>query len=418
MSRIITITSGKGGVGKTSLSLNLSLALASKGFSVCLFDADLGLANVNVLTGMYPDKGLDSVISRKAELEQIMIRDYHGVDIIPGSSGIEQIANLSKNQTTALISSFLTLEDYDYFIFDTSAGISSQVLSFCLTSQEILLVVTKEPTSLTDAYAMLKVLARYKYQFPVKVVVNQVTQTKAAQKAYQQLKKTCEKYLDISLTPLGIIAKDPQVQKAVIARTPFMISHPDTIVSRCVTNLAEKLIKDFASVDDIGLEKFWGRCLAFMERYQITGSEENRRIGDQNQVQGMQKRPENVSSEKEHLTVEKRLTDIEEQIKFLAENILDLKALLKTNLKRTAELETSTHHETWADSRRLTPDPDDENADISLDEPIQLKVHKKRTEPIIVRGKLRDPTDDELANWNEAETPVIQRTGGTQRSIS
>ena len=131
MARIITITSGKGGVGKTCLSLNLSLSLASQGFKVCLLDADLGMANVNILTGIYPDKDLGNVISGQFTLDEIIIKNYQGIDIIPGSSGIEQMTELSPTRTGTLISAFLELEDYDYFIFDTSAGISPQVVSFC-----------------------------------------------------------------------------------------------------------------------------------------------------------------------------------------------------------------------------------------------------------------------------------------------
>ena len=160
MARIITITSGKGGVGKTSISLNLSLSLASKGFKVCLFDADLGLANVNILTGIYPKKDIESVITGLCSLNEIIIKDFQGIDIIPGASGVKKIANLSQTQIGTLISAFLDLEEYDYFIFDTSAGISSQVISFCMASHEIILVATCEPTSLTDAYSMLKVLVK------------------------------------------------------------------------------------------------------------------------------------------------------------------------------------------------------------------------------------------------------------------
>ena len=113
MARIITVTSGKGGVGKTSISLNLSLSLASEGAKVCLFDADLGLANVNILTGIYPEKDLESVISGQLSLNQIIIKNYQGIDIIPGSSGVEKIADLTRTQTDTLISAFLDLEEYD-----------------------------------------------------------------------------------------------------------------------------------------------------------------------------------------------------------------------------------------------------------------------------------------------------------------
>ncbi|CCK78262.1 MinD/ParA family protein [Desulfobacula toluolica] len=267
MARIITITSGKGGVGKTSISLNVSLALASKGFKVCLFDADLGLANVNILTGIYPEKDLESVIEGQADLTDIIIKSYQGIDIIPGSSGVEKIADLTRTQTDNLISAFLDLEDYDYFIFDTSAGISAQVLSFCMASNEIILVATCEPTSLTDAYSLLKVLSKYQYDRPVKVVINQVRSGKAAQKAYVQLKETVNRFLLIKVEPLGIMASDKNVRASVISQTPFFMLFPDTIASKCINAIARKLIATPDQTGQMPMELFWDQCLAFLEKH-------------------------------------------------------------------------------------------------------------------------------------------------------
>jgi flagellar biosynthesis protein FlhG len=266
MARIITITSGKGGVGKTSISLNLALSLAAEGFKVCLFDADLGLANVNILTGIYPKKDLEAVIFGQLSLQDIIIKDYQGIDIIPGSSGVEKIADLTQTQTDNLISAFIDLEDYDYFLFDTSAGISSQVLSFCVASHEIILVATTEPTSLTDAYSMLKVLSRCRYDRPVKVVINQVTSGKAAQKAYGHLKETVNRFLSIRVEPLGIVASDKNVRAAVISQTPFFMLFPDTIASRCIMAIARKLIAKSDRTGDMPLEFFWDKCLSFLEK--------------------------------------------------------------------------------------------------------------------------------------------------------
>lgn len=268
MARIITITSGKGGVGKTSLSLNLSLSLASQGFKVCLFDADLGLANVSILTGIYPKKDLGNVISGQFNLNEIIIRDYQGIDIIPGSSGVEKIADLTRTQTGTLISAFLDLEEYDFFIFDTSAGISSQVLSFCMASNEIILVATCEPTSLTDAYSMLKALSTHQYKCPVKIVINQVRSGKAAQKAYAQLKATVNKFLTVKVEPLGIVASDKNVRAAVVSQTPFVMLFPDTIASKCVRSIMAKLLDKSGQTGDIPLELFWGQCLSFIEKQQ------------------------------------------------------------------------------------------------------------------------------------------------------
>ncbi|MBI9088476.1 MAG: MinD/ParA family protein [Desulfobacterium sp.] len=266
MPRVITITSGKGGVGKTSISLNLALELASANQRVCLFDADLGLANINILTGIQPENDLESVIDGSLELSEIVIKNYQGIDIIPGSSGVERMADLTQEEAKRLIRSFLGLGEYDYFIFDTSAGISSQVLSFCMASHEILLVITPEPTSLTDAYSLLKVLSRKGYNRTVNVVVNQVTQSSSAKKAYGQLRETVNRFLSIKLSPLGIVARDKHVPMAVIAQTPFLKLFPDSPGSRCIQLLGRKLLAREKNMEPISLEQFWHRCLGFLSK--------------------------------------------------------------------------------------------------------------------------------------------------------
>lgn len=262
MANIITITSGKGGVGKTSISLNLSLALAAAGHRVCLFDADLGLANVNILTGIYPEYGLEDVINGHKGLPDIMIRDFQGVDIIPGSSGVEQLADLKAREAERLIRAFLDIRSYDFFIFDTSAGISAQVLAFCRASREMVLVVTPEPTSLTDAYSLLKVLAKRGGLPPVRVVVNQVKTAASARSAYSKLRNTVKKFLNLKISALGVVAHDANVPISVVSQIPFTMLFPDTDASRCIRTMALKLVK--AGQKDMPLEIFWDRCLGLL----------------------------------------------------------------------------------------------------------------------------------------------------------
>ncbi len=357
MARIITVTSGKGGVGKTSISLNLSLSLASQGFKVCLFDADLGLANVNILTGIYPKRDLESVIYGQFSLNEIIIKNFQGIDIIPGSSGVKKIADLTQTQTGTLISAFLDLEEYDYFIFDTSAGISSQVLSFCMASHEILLVATCEPTSLTDAYSMLKVLSKRGYNFPVKVVINQVKSGKAAQRAYSQLKDTVTKFLNLKVQPLGIMALDKNVRAAVISQTPFFMLFPDTIASKCIKAIAKKIIENPGQYSDMPLELFWDKCLTFLEKYnkpsiQSTESVQSTKPGqavasvnligkkqDVPQTDTEQKaiRPEQkIKYDKKaqsDLEIKQILSNIEARLSSLTGEVGEIKQFLKNNSK-------------------------------------------------------------------------------------
>ncbi|MBU1193375.1 MAG: AAA family ATPase [Proteobacteria bacterium] len=340
MARIITVTSGKGGVGKTSISLNLSLALASQGFKVCLFDADLGLANVNILTGIYPKKDLGHVISGQFNLNEVIIRDYQGIDIIPGSSGIQKIADLTRTETGTLISAFLDLDEYDYFIFDTSAGISSQVLSFCMASHEIVLVATCEPTSLTDAYSMLKVLSRYGYDSPIRVIINQVTSGKAAKKAYAHLKTTVNRFLDVRIVPLGIVASDKNVQAAVISQTPFWMLFPDTVASKCIKNICEKLVFNAVSSGDMQLELFWDKCLRFLEKH--------RRPED-----FLEKDPAQPSGDKtaEDLQIKTALSQMESKLSLLMEEVKQIKMMLQHPKNISPE----------------TPSPPPEPREISID---------------------------------------------------
>ncbi|MCF6248099.1 MAG: MinD/ParA family protein [Desulfobacula sp.] len=326
MARIITITSGKGGVGKTSISLNLSLALAEKGFKVCLFDADLGLANVNILTGIYPEKDMASVISGQFSLKEIMIKDFGGIDIIPGSSGIEQIADLTQTQTGTLISAFLDLDDYDFFIFDTSAGVSAQVLSFCMASHEIILVATCEPTSLTDAYSMLKVLSKYNYKNPVKVVINQVKSGKAAQKAYNRIKQTAGRFLSIPVEPLGIMAADKNVQAAVISQTPFFQLFPDTVATKCIQAITNRLLEKSKMVSDIPLELFWDKALRFLDTHysgKKTSKKEQQRKEASTQVV--------VHSHDIDPELQRQLTVFDSKITAMANDITIIKQMLKQN---------------------------------------------------------------------------------------
>ena len=184
MTRAITVTSGKGGVGKTNISLNIALRLSSLGHKTCLFDADLGLANINILLGIRPTYDIQDLIDNRQTLQNVLFSS-HDIDILPGSSGVEELANLAPDKISALLQSLTPLSKYDFLIFDTSAGIAKNVIAFCLSCPEVVVVITPEPTSLTDAYALLKVLSANKYKGSIKVVVNQCPDIKAAKSGYK-----------------------------------------------------------------------------------------------------------------------------------------------------------------------------------------------------------------------------------------
>ncbi len=337
MAKVITVASGKGGVGKTSISLNLSLALAGEGFRVCLFDGDLGLANVNILTGIFPQHGLEEVINGDLSLGEILIKDFQGIDIIPGSSGVEKMADLTPEESRRLINSFLALTEYDYFILDTSAGISSQVLSFCRASHEMILVVTPEPTSLTDAYSLLKVLSKNQVLPRVKVVINQVKTAMAAKNAYTRLKETVHKFLPLKISPLGIVAQDRNVPISVISQNPFILLFPDTDASKCIRSIAVKLAKSASNMPDMPMDMFWDQCLQFLTlqnragRFSRPGATKfNGRQADHNSGDPASGRdhPGILTAAERQAALGDRLSRIEDKISQLLGEVGEIKALL------------------------------------------------------------------------------------------
>ncbi|MCP4715342.1 MAG: MinD/ParA family protein [Deltaproteobacteria bacterium] len=262
MTRIIAVTSGKGGVGKTNLSTNLALQLAAEGHRSCIFDADLGLANINILLGLYPEHTLEDVVLNGKDLADIIIRNYHGVDIIPGSSGVEKIANIDQQQTEKLIASFAALGTYDFLFLDTSAGVSRNIVSFCLAASEIVIVITPEPTALTDAYALLKILCLNGITSPVKIIVNQCKNTTVAKHTYSKFKDVVKKYLSIEIQPLGVMLQDPRVSEAVKRQQPFVNLFPNTIATKCIKVITKNLIEQQPDDQETyTIESFWRRCI-------------------------------------------------------------------------------------------------------------------------------------------------------------
>lgn len=262
MSKIVTITSGKGGVGKTNLSLNLGLCLSRMGHRTCLFDADLGLANINILLGLHPEYDLKDVLSGSRTLQEIIIRTEDGLEILPGTSGVEEMANLSPEQVEALIRSFADMARYEFLLFDTSAGISRNVISFCLASSEVILVVTPEPTSMTDAFALLKVLYLNGFGGEARVVLNQCKTAEAGRQAYARFRAAVSKYLGKELVALGMVMEDEKLTDAVRIQRPLQIAFPNSSAAKSIQKIADRLVANGdASSDSMDMEGFWRRCL-------------------------------------------------------------------------------------------------------------------------------------------------------------
>jgi flagellar biosynthesis protein FlhG len=240
--RILAVTSGKGGVGKTNISVGTAMALAEEGRKVCLFDADLGLANINILMGLIPEYTLEDLMTGQRTLDEILIKNYNGIDIIPGSSGVEGIANLNDSEVRRLIDALASLNKYDFLIFDTSAGIAAPVIAFCMAASEVLIVITPEPTSLTDAYALLKVLLANGFKGKAKIVVNQCRDIDHAKRIFQKFSEAVATHLDGKINLTGIVLSDPNITASVKEQRPFLQLYPGSKGSKCVRHLARTLL--------------------------------------------------------------------------------------------------------------------------------------------------------------------------------
>lgn len=272
MARIIGISSGKGGVGKTSISVNLALQLARQDQRVCLFDADLGLANVNILLGLQPRHTLADVIQGEVSLQDIIIRSPDGIDIIPGSSGIERMADLEPDQMQDLVSAFTDLDEYDWVLLDTSSGINRNVLCFSLSAPELLVVVNTEPTSLTDAYALLKILFHNEYAGSVQVVVNQCKSLAAGEQTYDKFRRAVRLYLERDIPLLGVIPQDSGMPEAVTAQQALVVRDPDSRAARRLHQMASDLLRSEAPETRIaGMEHYWATYLKCLRGGSLRG---------------------------------------------------------------------------------------------------------------------------------------------------
>ncbi len=256
--RVFSITSGKGGVGKTNLVANLALAFSKLGKRVLIFDGDLGLANIDIVFGVHPQYTISHVVSGEKEMMEIITPIRDKISIIPALSGDESMSELSESQKLTLLSEFETLEDrFDVVLVDTAAGISTNVIYFNLAAEECIVVVTGEPTSITDAYGIIKVLYGHGAK-RFKLLVNMVSGSDEAKAVYYTLSKAAERFLKGAITEyMGFIPADTRVRESVIARAPFLEKFPDAPASRAVTQLAEKLLRSPRRTDLDGNIKFF-----------------------------------------------------------------------------------------------------------------------------------------------------------------
>lgn len=247
MARIITVTSGKGGVGKSNTSINLAIHFKKMGYRVIILDADFGLANIEIMFGAIPKHNLCDLIYQGKNIKEIITWGPMGVGFISGGSGIAGMSNLNRDYLNYIIQNLVELDSLaDIIIVDTGAGISDSVLEFLVAGGEILLVTTPEPTSITDSYSLLKALSRHprydKESTSIKMIANRVNKEEEGRGLFEKLNAVVERYLKIPISYLGSIPQDDKLLKAVMQQTPVSLQNPTAKSSQAYEEMAYKLV--------------------------------------------------------------------------------------------------------------------------------------------------------------------------------
>jgi len=240
--RVITITSGKGGVGKTNISVNLAIALSELGLKVTILDADLGLANVDLVFGIIPRYTFADVLSGKKNIFDVLETGPRNIKFISGGSGMMEMVNLNETQLEKLVKNISLLDAIsDIILIDTGAGLSDSVTSFVMAADEVILVTTPEPTSITDAYALIKMVSARDKGKIIKVIVNKAENAVEAENILRNLTSAAEKFLGMKISPLGYVQSDDAVVKAVKLQQPVYISYPNSYAAKHIMEISKKL---------------------------------------------------------------------------------------------------------------------------------------------------------------------------------
>lgn len=266
--RVVTITSGKGGVGKTNITINLAIALSELGLRVVILDADFGLANIDVLFGIIPQYTLLDVIRNEKSILEVLTNGPNNIKFLSGGSGIEELVKLEREHINRIVDNLALLDKVsDFILVDTGAGLSDNVMSFVMAADDILLVTTPEPTSITDAYALIKMVSNRDKNKMIKIIVNRAENTGEAVDILNKLSLVAKKFLKIELDSLGYILQDESVIKAVKLQQPFSISFPRSQASKHIREISRKIAcmkQDKDPAEDSGIKGFLNRLVGFL----------------------------------------------------------------------------------------------------------------------------------------------------------
>lgn len=241
-SKIITITSGKGGVGKSNFVVNLAISLQNKGKKVLIFDADLGMGNDDVLMGLYPKYNIFDIIYNNLDIKDIIIEGTNGVSLIPAGSALSKAQELGEEEKKIFLEKLETLDEYEYILMDTGAGVNKDVLSFIAASEELIIITTPEPTSLTDGYSLIKATDHYKLKSKAKIIVNKAFTKEEGQETYNKFDRAVSRFLKIEIEYLGCILEDRKLVQSVRQQKPFIVLYPNCDAAKDIENISLKII--------------------------------------------------------------------------------------------------------------------------------------------------------------------------------
>lgn len=242
--KIYSVASGKGGVGKTNLSVNLAIKLQQMGKKVLILDADIGLSNANIILGVDTPLNLFHLFNEGISLKDIIVTGPEGVDILSGGSDLFSMESLDYDKQKMIIDGLSGIDVYDILIIDNSAGISKQSLTFALFAHELILITTPEPTAITDAYSFLKAVSIYELKDKVKVVINQVPDITTGEDSFKKLALTSQRFLKLDLESIGFIFNDVRVNKAVMSQIPIVLKYPSSLASKSIEQVCSNILKD------------------------------------------------------------------------------------------------------------------------------------------------------------------------------
>lgn len=243
--RVICVTSGKGGVGKTNFTLNLALALSKQNYRVLILDADLGLSNIDIVLGIVPKYTLLDVINGNRELKEVVTAGPNGIKFVSGGSGIMELIDMPEGRIQVLVEKLEEINQMaDIVLIDTGAGLSRAVMSFVMAADEVIIVATPEPTSITDAYAMIKTIGAKKQGKRMKLLINRVENINEGKITFEKLKNASEKFLNIQVEKLGYLTEDIHVSRSVKLQNPFVLQFPNSSISKNIETIALKLTNE------------------------------------------------------------------------------------------------------------------------------------------------------------------------------